>query len=202
MAYAKPIRTLITELGVLPGVGPKTAQRYAIYIMKRMDTGAVARLANAMMAVKNKIQQCIICGNLSEGDHCDICQSTRRDRSIICVVESPQDINAMEEGGFKGLFQVLHGCLSPMDGIGPEEINISSLIKRVQMRDGDDVVKEVVFAISGGVEQDTTVLYISQLLKPFGIRTTRLATGLPVGGDLDHADPVTLDRAMEGRVDV
>lgn len=194
--YAKSLSKLISELGKLPGIGGKSAQRLAFHILSMTDDQAAA-LAGAITEAKQNIKYCSVCGNFTDSEVCPICSDTSRDNSVICVVESPKDVFAMERAGsFKGRYHVLHGAISPMDGIGPADINLKSLITRLQ---SDDDVKEVILATSPRVEGEATAMYISKLLKPAGLKVTRIAYGLPVGGDLEYADEVTLSKAIEGR---
>ena len=194
--YAKSLSKLIAELGKLPGIGGKSAQRLAFHILSLTDDQAAA-LAGAITEAKQNIKYCSVCGNFTDSEVCPICSDTSRDNSVICVVESPKDVFAMERAGsFKGRYHVLHGAISPMDGIGPSDINLKSLITRLQ---SDDYVKEVILATSPRVEGEATAMYISKLLKPAGLKVTRIAYGLPVGGDLEYADEVTLSKAIEGR---
>ncbi|NLA84695.1 MAG: recombination protein RecR [Clostridiales bacterium] len=193
--YVEPIARLINELSKLPGVGSKTAQRLAFYIIN-MPGEEVNQLASAIAEVKDKIRYCQICQNITDVSPCRICVSVQRDPSVICVVEDPRDVIAMERTrDFRGLYHVLHGVISPMNGIGPDDIKIKELINRVS----DDKVKEVILATNPNVEGEATAVYISRLLKPLGIKVTRIAHGLPVGGDLEYADEVTLSKALEGR---
>ncbi|SFP74067.1 recombination mediator RecR [Caldicoprobacter faecalis] len=193
--YIEPIARLISELSKLPGIGNKTAQRLAFYIINMPDE-QVGQLASAIAEVKNKIRYCSICQNITDVNPCRICTNPQRDPSIICVVEDPRDVIAMEKTrDFRGLYHVLHGVISPMNGIGPDDIKIKELIARVS----DDTVKEVILATNPDVEGEATAVYISKLLKPMGIKVTRIAHGLPVGGDLEYADEVTLSKALEGR---
>lgn len=193
--YIEPIARLINELSRLPGIGSKTAQRLAFHIIN-MPREQVDSLASAIGEIKDKIKYCSICGNITDLDPCGICKNPNRDSSIICVVENARDIIAMERTReFKGFYHVLNGVISPMDGIGPDDIRIKELLNRV--RDGQ--VKEVIMATNSDIEGEATAIYISKLLKPLGIRTTRIAHGIPVGGDLEYADEVTLSKALEGR---
>ena len=181
----------------LPGIGPKTAQRLAFYILS-MSKENVRELSDALIEAKEKINYCSVCNNLTEADLCNYCSSTERDRSLICVVESPKDVIAMERTGeFRGLYHVLHGAISPMDGIGPDEIRLKNLIPHLQ-----EGVKEVIVATDPDTEGDVTAMYIARLLKPLGVKVTPIAHGLPVGGDLEYADEVTLSRALEGRREI
>ena len=193
--YALPISNLIQELSGLPGIGRKTAQRLAFYILE-MDNIEVERLVNSMVEAKEKIHYCKKCCNLTDKELCSICDDHRRDGSIICVVEGAKDIVAMERTReFKGLYHVLHGTISPMANIGPEDIKIKELLNRAYEED----IKEAILATNPTVEGEATALYIAKLLKPLGIKTTRIAHGIPVGGDLEYFDEVTLSKAMENR---
>lgn len=193
--YAKPLNRLIGELSRLPGIGGKTAQRLAFHILSMEDHEAMA-LADAIREAKQNMKYCSVCGNLTDTDPCSICRDESRDRSVICVVESPKDVIAMEKiREFRGLYHVLHGAISPMDGIGPEDINLKSLITRLQ----DETVQELIIATNPTIEGEATAMYIARLIKPSGIKVTRIAHGIPVGGDLEYADEVTLLKAMEGR---
>ena len=193
--YAKPLNKLIAELSKLPGIGGKTAQRLAFHILSLSDEEAQA-LANAITDAKASMHYCSVCGNLTDSDVCSVCSDTARDHGTICVVESPRDVSAMERvREYKGVYHVLNGAISPMDGIGPEDINLRSLIVRLQESD----VKEVILATNPNIEGEATAMYIAKLIKPAGIKVTRIAHGLPVGGDLEYADEVTLSKAMEGR---
>lgn len=194
--YAKSLSKLIAELGKLPGIGGKSAQRLAFHILSMTDEQASA-LAGAITEAKQSIKYCSVCGNFTDAETCPICSDPSRDNSVICVVETPKDVFAMERAGsFKGRYHVLHGAISPLDGIGPSDINLKSLITRLQT---EDDVKEVILATSPRVEGEATAMYISKLLKPAGLKVTRIAYGLPVGGDLEYADEVTLSKAIEGR---
>ncbi|HIW39994.1 MAG TPA: recombination mediator RecR [Candidatus Eubacterium pullicola] len=194
--YAKPLNRLIGELSKLPGIGGKTAQRLAFYILSLEDQ-EVEKLTGAITEAKAKMRYCSICGNLTDEDPCRICTDHSRDKSVICVVESPKDVAAMEKiREYKGLYHVLHGAISPMEGIGPEDINLKSLIKRLQ---GNDDVKEIILATNPNIEGEATAMYIARLINPSGIKVTRIAHGIPVGGDLEYTDEITLLKAMEGR---
>ena len=194
--YAKPLNRLIGELSKLPGIGGKTAQRRAFYILSLEDQ-EVEKLTGAITEAKAKMRYCSICGNLTDEDPCRICTDHSRDKSVICVVESPKDVAAMEKiREYKGLYHVLHGAISPMEGIGPEDINLKSLIKRLQ---GNDDVKEIILATNPNIEGEATAMYIARLINPSGIKVTRIAHGIPVGGDLEYTDEITLLKAMEGR---
>lgn len=193
--YALPIANLIEQLSKLPGIGRKTAQRLSFYILE-MESLDAEKLAAAITNAKEKVHYCSICCNLTDDDICHVCKDDRRDKSIICVVEGAKDIIAMEKTReFKGLYHVLHGTISPMENIGPDEIKIKELLNRLS----EDEVKEIILAINPTVEGEATALYIAKLLKPLGIKTTRIAHGIPVGGDLEYFDEVTLSRAMENR---
>lgn len=193
--YPKPLARLINEMSKLPGIGSKTAQRLAFYILSLEDKEA-EQLAQSILTAKREMRYCSVCGNLTDTDPCNICSDPSRDGTEICVVESPKDVMAMERiREFNGLYHVLHGVISPMDGIGPEDINLMSLLKRLQ----DSNVKELIIATNPNIEGEATAMYIARLIKPSGIKVTRIAHGIPVGGDLEYADEVTLLKAMEGR---
>lgn len=193
--YALPIANLIDELSRLPGVGKKTAQRLAFHILE-MEPLEAEKLAHSIVNAKEKIKYCSICCNLTDEDPCHLCKNTKRDNSIICVVQGPKDVVAMEKTKeYNGMYHVLHGAISPMDNIGPDDIRIKELLKRLQ----DGEVEEVILATNPTVEGEATAMYISKLLKPMGIKTTRIAHGIPVGGDLEYYDEVTLSKALEGR---
>ena len=192
--YTVPITKLIEELAKLPGIGRKSAQRLAFHILE-MKSSDVIELAKAIVNAKKYTKHCQRCGNLTEGELCGICSSLKRDSSTICVVEDARDISAMERTKeYKGVYHVLHGTISPLDGIGPDDINIKSLISRLNTD-----IKEVILATNPTIEGEATAVYISRLIKPMGIKVTRIAHGIPVGGDIEYADEVTLMRAMEGR---
>ncbi len=193
--YAAPIARLLEELERLPGIGPKSAQRLAFHIL-RADEAAAGRLAEAIVEVKRSIHFCARCFNLAEADLCEVCRDPRRDEHIVCVVEEPRDVVAIERTGeFHGLYHVLQGAISPIDGVGPEQLRVRELIDRI----GAGGIEELILATNPNVEGETTALYISRLAKPLGVRVTRIASGLPVGGDLEYADEVTLGRALEAR---
>nr|WP_268802101.1 recombination mediator RecR [Pilibacter termitis] len=195
VVYPEPIAKLIESFMKLPGIGQKTATRLAFYTidMKEED---VASFAKSLLSAKRDLHFCSICGNLTEEDPCDICQDEMRDKSVILVVEEPKDVLAMERmREFRGLYHVLNGVLSPMEGTGPEDINIASLITRLH----DEVVQEVILATNATTEGEATAMYLSRLIKPAGIKVTRLAHGLSVGSDIEYADEVTLLKAVEGR---
>ncbi|MGN0733251.1 MAG: recombination mediator RecR [Emergencia sp.] len=193
--YPKPLAKLINELSKLPGVGGKTAQRLAFHILSMTDAEA-GNLAHAIEDAKAQMKYCSVCGNLTDTDPCAICSDKSRRQDVICVVESPRDVMAMERiREFDGLYHVLHGAISPMDGVGPEDINLKSLIVRLQNSD----VKELILATNPNIEGEATAMYIARLIKPSGIKVSRIANGIPVGGDLEYADEITLLKAMEGR---
>ena len=193
--YPKPLNKLINELSRLPGIGGKTAQRLAFHILSMSD-GDAFRLSDSIREAKEQMRYCSVCGNLTDVDPCAICSDTDRDPSVICVVESPRDVIAMEKiMEFKGYYHVLHGTISPMDGIGPDDINLKSLVLRLQ----DERVQELIIATNPTIEGEATAMYIARLIKPSGIKVSRIAHGIPVGGDLEYADEVTLLKAVEGR---
>jgi recombination protein RecR len=197
MADKGVLENLVDKLAELPGIGNKTAQRLAFYIMK-MDRAWVLSLARAIEDMKNRITHCSVCYNLTEQDPCPICSDGRRDHSLICVVEHPSDVNALERAGiFRGVYHVLGGALSPLDNVGPEEIRIRELVARL-----DGSVREVIVATNPTVEGEATASFIAGRLAGSGVRVSRIARGLPVGGDLELADRVTLARSMEGRMDM
>ena len=194
--YPRTLNKLINELSKLPGIGSKTAQRLAFHILSLTDREA-EELADAISSAKKSLKYCEVCGNLTDTDKCRICSDESRDGSVICVVESPQDVMAMERiREYRGRYHVLHGTISPMDGIGPNEINLVSLVRRLQ---SEPDVKEIILATNPNIEGEATAMYIANLLKDTGIRITRIAHGLPIGGDLEYADEETLLKAIEGR---
>ncbi len=194
--YPRPLNRLVNELSKLPGIGGKTAQRLAFHILSLSDQEA-GELANAIVGAKKSLRYCSVCGNLTDKDPCAICSDESRDPSVICVVETPQDVIAMERiREYRGKYHVLHGVISPAEGTGPNDINLKSLIVRLQK---DDRVNEIIVATNPNIEGEATAMYIARLLKPTGIKVTRIAHGIPVGGDLEYADEVTLLKAMEGR---
>ncbi|MDY5964509.1 MAG: recombination mediator RecR [Peptostreptococcus porci] len=196
--YSEPIDRLINELSKLPGVGRKTAQRLAFHIIN-MDSNDINALAKALVDVKNEIKYCKICCNIADSEICSICSNEHRDSSMICVVEDPRDVAAMERTkDYNGKYHVLNGVISPMDGVGPEMLKIKELISRL----GTGEVKEIIMATNPTIEGEATAMYISRLVKPMGIKVTRIAHGLPVGGDLEYADDVTISKAMEGRREI
>lgn len=193
--YAIPISNLIDQLSKLPGIGRKTAQRLAFHILEMNDT-EVQKLSSSIVEAKEKIGFCEVCGNLTDRPVCTICSASGRDKSTICVVEGPRDIVAMEKTReYKGLYHVLHGTISPMENIGPQDIRIKELLNRL----GDDTVKEVIIATNPTVEGEATALYISKLIKPLGVKVTRIAHGIPMGGDLDYFDEITVAKSIEHR---
>lgn len=197
--YPKPLNKLINELSKLPGIGGKTAQRLAFHILALEEIEATA-LANSIVNAKRSLHYCSVCGNLTDTDPCEICSDESRNRTKVCVVETPQDVIAMERiREFRGLYHVLHGAISPVEGIGPNDINLKSLITRLQQHDEID---EIIVATNPNIEGEATAMYIARLLKPSGIKVTRIAHGIPVGGDLEYADEVTLLKAMEGRREI
>lgn len=190
--YPQPMADLIAAFSRLPGIGPKTAGRLAFYALQHSDEAA--ELAKALGVAIKEIKHCSICGNYTDKDPCSICSSLKRDKTLLCVVEQSRDVVALEKTGeYKGLYHVLHGVLSPMEGIGPEQLNVSGLLSRL------DGISEVVIAVNPTVEGEATALYLARLLKPLQVKVTRIAHGLPVGGDLEYADEVTIARALEGR---
>ncbi len=198
MKRIEPLAKLIEHFKALPGIGNKTAVRLAYHVLD-MDTNKARELAQAIVNAKEKIGYCRTCFNLSDEDPCRICQAEGRDHSLICVVEQPQDVDAVERmRDFHGVYHVLHGALSPLDGVGPDNLRIKELLARMQ----DGNVKEVIMATNPNVEGEATAMYIARLLKPLGVKVTRIAHGLPVGGDLEYADEVTLSRAMENRIEL
>jgi recombination protein RecR len=193
--YEGPVQALIDELGRLPGIGPKSAQRIAFYILKSAPEDA-NRLARSITEAKARVAWCRRCFNLAEGELCIYCRDDRRDSTLLCVVEEPRDIVAVERTHeFNGRYHVLQGAISPIEGIGPEQLRVKELVRRV----GEEGVNEVILATNPNIEGEATAMYLAKLLKPIGLRVTRLASGLPVGGDLEYADEVTLGRAFEGR---
>ena len=193
--YEGPIQDLIDELSRLPGIGPKSAQRLAFHLVKT-DPLEARRLAEVIVLAKERVSFCRECGNVAEGDLCRICRDAGRDQTLICVVEEPKDVASVEKAGvIKGRYHVLGGAISPLDGVGPDDLRVRELLERVE-RDG---VTEVILATNPNLEGNATAMYVAALLKPSGVKVTRLASGLPVGGDLEYADEVTLGQALEGR---
>jgi recombination protein RecR len=196
--YIEPLAKLIEHFRALPGIGTKTAVRLAYHVLD-MDAAKAKALAGAILEAKEKIGFCSVCCNLSDRDPCVICASTKRDQATICVVEQPQDVAAVERmHDFHGVYHVLHGALSPLEGVGPENLRVKELLARLS----DGTVNEVIMATNPNVEGEATAMYIARLLKPMGVKVTRIAHGLPVGGDLEYADEVTLAKAMENRVEL
>ena len=195
MYYPEPMGRLIAQLRKLPGIGPRTAQRLSFHILD-IPPEEAKQLVRAIAEARAKVSHCSICGNLATEDPCQLCNNPNRDPSVICVLQDPRDLVAMERTHeYKGLYHVLGGVISPMEGIGPDQLRVKELIKRLQ----DGTVKEVVLATDLNAEGEVTATYLARLIKPLGVKTTRLAHGLPVGGDLEYADQVTLAKAMEGR---
>ena len=193
--YEGAVQDLIDELGRLPGVGPKSAQRLAFHLLSS-DEEDVARLVSALTEVKRRVRFCAVCGNVAQEERCRICRDPRRDQALICVVEEPKDVVAIERTReFRGLYQVLGGAISPIDGVGPDDLRVRELMTRLASGE----VTEVILATDPNLEGEATATYLARLLRPMGLRVTRLASGLPVGGDLEYADEVTLGRAFEGR---
>ncbi len=198
---ADPIQRLVQRLARLPGIGDKTATRLALHIV-RAPQQHVRELAEALVDVIEKIHLCSCCMNLTEDDPCALCSDARRDRRTICVVSNPSDLMAIERaGGFRGAYHVLHGQLSPLEGIGPEDLRIDELVRRLGGDDADRV-EEVILALSANVEGEATSMYLARLVKPLGIRVTRIASGLPAGGELEYADQATIARALDGRSEI
>jgi recombination protein RecR len=196
--YAGPVQDLIDELGRLPGIGPKSAQRIAFHLLKLPSEDAL-RLARVITEVKEKVSFCTRCFNVAEGGECAICLDPRRDRSLLCVVEEPRDVVAIEKTqDYRGRYHVLQGALNPIEGVGPEQLRIRELLRRL----GEEDVDEVILCTNPNLEGDATAMYLSRQLRGLGIKVTRLASGLPVGGDLEYADELTLGRALEGRREV
>ncbi len=193
--YEGPIQDLIDELSRLPGIGPKSAQRLAFWLVKAPADDA-KRLAASIVQAKDRISFCRECGNVAEGDLCRVCRDPGRDQAVLCVVEEPKDAATIEKAGMhKGRYHILGGAISPLDGIGPEDLRVQELLDRVER----DHTVEVILATNPNLEGNATAMYVAAMLKPFGVKVTRLASGLPVGGDLEYADEVTLSQALEGR---
>ena len=196
--YPEPVARLIEALPRLPGIGPKTAQRLTFFLLKR-PTDEVRELADSLVAVKERIVSCSTCFNVTDQDPCRICSDPARDSRLLCIVEEPNDLLAMERTGeYKGLYHVLLGALSPLEGIGPDDLKVRELLARLEAGGGG----EVILATNPNVEGEATALYLAKLLRPLGVRITRIARGLPVGGDLEYADLVTLTKALEGRREI
>jgi len=200
LEYAEPVVKLIDEFKRLPGIGQKTAQRLAFYIL-RTPEASVERFVSALQEVKRRIVFCSVCNNLTEADPCGFCSSTSRDHSVICVIEEPYSLVAVEKTrSYKGVYHVLHGTLSPIRGIGPDDIRLANLLPRLKPENNDGVlVREVILATNPNTEGEATANYINRLLKPLGVSVTRLAMGMPVGSDLEYIDEVTMDKALSNR---
>ncbi|HEY2731888.1 MAG TPA: recombination mediator RecR [Polyangia bacterium] len=198
--FASPIARLVQQLAKLPGIGEKTAARLAFHILRAAPDDAAA-LAAAIIDVKQKIRFCGVCCDLTEADPCAVCSDARREAGLVCVVAQPQDVVAIERTGrYRGRYHVLHGLLSPLDGIGPEDLRVTELVRRCSnVAPGSDAVTEVILATSSTVEGEATAVYLAKLLRPLGVRASRIATGVPIGGELEYADQLTLARAIEGR---
>jgi recombination protein RecR len=195
MYYAKPLGRLVGELEKLPGIGPKSAQRLAFYLL-RVPRDEAKLLVDAILDVKERIRPCATCFNFTDEERCEVCRNERRDRSLLCVVAEPRDLIALEKTGeYPGVYHVLGGVISPTEHVGPDELRMRELVERVASGE----VREVILAVNPNVEGETTALYISRILQPFGVKVTKIAFGLPVGGDLDYADQATLIQALEGR---
>ncbi|MDD3014680.1 MAG: recombination mediator RecR [Candidatus Gastranaerophilales bacterium] len=198
MQYTKPLARLIEEFQKLPGIGPRSAQRMAFYLLK-MPADEVRQFSNAILEAKEKIKYCRTCFNMSSLDPCEICQDNRRDKTVICIISETKDLIALERTReYKGLYHVLQGLISPLDGIGPEDLRIRELLERVTGHD----LAEIILAINPSIEGEATSLYLGKILKPFGVKVSRIAFGLPVGSDLEYADEITLARALEGRREI
>lgn len=196
--FAGPVQSLVDELGRLPGIGPKSAQRIAFHLLKVAPEDA-SRLAESIIAVKDRITLCTRCFNVAEGGLCTICTDDRRDATTLCVVEDPRDIVAVEKTGeFFGQYHVLQGALNPIEGVGPDQLRVRELLARIET----EAVVEVILCTNPNIEGEATAMYLARLLKPMGLTVTRIASGLPVGGDLEYADELTLGRALEGRREV
>lgn len=195
------LETLVTELTKLPSIGRKTAQRLAMFLIKQ-PRDEVTKLSSALIEIKDKIKFCSVCCNITEDEVCKICSSEKRLRSSICVVEEPQDVYAIEKTNeYKGLYHVLHGRISPLDGIGPNEIRIKELLYRLE-DDSTNSISEIILALNPTVEGETTILYLSKIIKPLGMKISRIARGIPIGSDIELTDQVTLAKAIEGRVTI
>ena len=198
VSYSKSLEKLISALNKLPGIGPKTAQRLAFHLLKN-PVEEVKELTTSILQAKEQLKNCSVCGSITESDSCVFCQSSERDKSIICVVEQPHDIFVIEKTReFNGMYHVLMGALSPLDGIGPDDLMIIQLLDRIK----GDKIKEIIVATNPNVEGETTAMYLAKLLHPLNIKVTRLAHGIPMGGDLEYADEVTLAKALEGRTEM
>lgn len=197
-SFTTPVQVLIDELGRLPGIGPKSAQRIAFHLLK-VSSDDVQRLAHALTDAKARVRFCVRCWNVADAELCPICSDDRRDPTAVCVVEEARDIVALERTGeFRGRYHVLLGAMSPLEGIGPEQLKVKELFARIQ----PEGIEEVILCTNPNTEGEVTAMYLARMLQPFGVRVTRIASGLPVGGDLEYADELTLGRALEGRRDV
>ena len=197
-SFTTPVQVLIDELGRLPGIGPKSAQRIAFHLLKLPKEDAL-RLATALVEMKERVAFCLRCWNVAEGDECGICADPRRDTHVLCVVEEPRDVVAIEKTQeYKGRYHVLQGAISPIEGIGPDQLKVRELVARLE----PEAITEVILCTNPNIEGEATAMYLARLLKPLGVRVTRIASGLPVGGDLEYADELTLGRALEGRREV
>ena len=205
MAGSDPIARLIHRLSRLPGIGEKSATRLAFHILRAPEAHA-RELATAILEVRERVRLCSVCCNLTEADPCELCASARRDTHTVCVVGQPTDLIAIERGGsYRGLYHVLHGVLSPLDGIGPEDLRIAELVRRIGPSCGADdatAITEVILATSPNVEGEATAMYLARLIKPLGVKVTRIASGVPIGGELEYVDQVTLSRALDSRREV
>jgi recombination protein RecR len=198
MQYIAPLAKLIEQFRALPGIGPKSAARLAYHVLE-MDKARAEALAAAIIDAKQKIGYCQVCFNLTDSNPCKICRSEERDNTTVCVVEEPRDVAAMERmREYRGLYHVLHGALSPLEGVGPQDLRIRELLSRIQAGN----IQEVIMATNPNVEGEATAMYLARLLKPIGIKVTRIAHGLPIGGDLEYADEVTLSKALENRREI
>jgi recombination protein RecR len=198
MVYPGSLKRLVEVLCRFPGIGPKTAQRLAFFLLS-CSREEVVTIARAMVEAKDRLDFCKICGSLAEGEICPYCSDDNRDQSLLCIIQEPRDVLVIERTGqYRGLYHVLHGALSPLDGIGPEELHFERLLERI----AEDKINEVIIATNPNVEGDATAGYLARMLKPHGVRVTRIAFGLPVGGDLEYADDLTLSRALDGRRDM
>ena len=201
--FAGPVQDLIDELARLPGIGPKSAQRVAFHLLKATNADA-RRLAHTIVEVKERVRLCSVCFNVSDQELCEFCRDTRRDDAVVCVVQEPPDIAAIERTReYRGRYHVLQGAISPIDGIGPEDLRVVELLDRLKQHgDNGRVIQEVIVATNPNTEGEATAMYVARLIGPLGVRVTRLASGLPVGGDLEYADEVTLGKALEGRTKI
>jgi recombination protein RecR len=196
--YAAPVQQLIDELGRLPGIGPKSAQRIAFHLLKSEEADAL-RLAQAIREAKDRVSFCARCFNIAEGDECQICRDEGREAGVLCVVEEPRDVVAVERTQeFRGRYHVLQGAISPIDGVGPDQLRVKELLGRLEAEE----IREVILCTNPNIEGEATAMYLTKVLKPLGVRVTRIASGLPVGGDLEYADELTLGRALEGRREI